>query len=49
MTYVDVGMNFDATLDEFANGVRLNSKVEQLSVADEKSGAGAQDPIIRQT
>jgi type II secretory pathway component GspD/PulD (secretin) len=49
MTYLDVGMNFDATLDEFANGVRLNSKVEQLSVADEKSGAGAQDPIIRQT
>jgi hypothetical protein len=28
MTYVDVGMNFDATLDEFANGVRLRSKVE---------------------
>ena len=49
LTYLDVGMNFDATLDEFANGVRLNSKVEQLSVADEKSGAGAQDPIIRQT
>ena len=49
LTYLDVGMNFDATLDEFANGVRLNSNVEQLSVADEKSGAGAQDPIIRQT
>jgi type II secretory pathway component GspD/PulD (secretin) len=49
ITYLDVGMNFDATLDEFANGVRLNSKVEQLSMADEKSGAGAQDPIIRQT
>lgn len=49
VTYIDVGMNFDATLDEFANGVRLNSKVEQLSMADEKSGAGVQDPIIRQT
>ena len=49
MTYLDVGMNFDATLDEFANGVRLNSKVEQSSIAEEKSGAGAQDPIVRQT
>jgi type II secretory pathway component GspD/PulD (secretin) len=49
MTYLDVGMNFDATLDESANGVRLNSKVEQLSMAEEKSGVGAQDPIIRQT
>jgi type II secretory pathway component GspD/PulD (secretin) len=49
MTYLDVGMNFDATLDEFANGVRLRSKVEQSSIAEEKSGVGAQDPIVRQT
>jgi type II secretory pathway component GspD/PulD (secretin) len=49
MTYVDVGMNFDATLDEFVNGVRLRTKVEQSSVAEEKSGVGAQDPVIRQT
>ena len=49
MTYIDVGMNFDATLDEFANGVRLRSKVEQSSIAEEKSGVGAQDPIVRQT
>jgi type II secretory pathway component GspD/PulD (secretin) len=49
MTYLDVGMNFDATLDEFANGVRLNSKVEQSSIAEERSSAGAQDPIVRQT
>jgi type II secretory pathway component GspD/PulD (secretin) len=48
-TYLDVGMNFDATLDEFANGVRLRSKVEQSSIAEEKSGVGAQDPIVRQT
>jgi len=48
MTYLDIGMNFDATLDEFVNGVRLRTKVEQLSVAEEKSGVGAQDPIIRQ-
>ncbi len=49
MTYLDVGTNFDATLDEFANGVRLNSKVEQSSIAEEKSFVGAQDPIVRQT
>jgi type II secretory pathway component GspD/PulD (secretin) len=48
-TYIDVGLNFDATLDEFANGVRLRSKVEQSSIAEEKSGVGAQDPIVRQT
>ena len=49
VTYLDIGLNFDATLDEFVNGVRLRTKVEQLSVAEEKSGVGAQDPIIRQT
>jgi type II secretory pathway component GspD/PulD (secretin) len=49
MTYIDIGMNFDATLDEFANGVRLRSKVEQSSLAPETSGVGAQDPIVRQT
>jgi type II secretory pathway component GspD/PulD (secretin) len=49
MTYLDVGLNFDATLDEFANGVRLRSKVEQSSIAEERSGVGAQDPIVRQT
>jgi hypothetical protein len=48
-TYLDVGMNFDATLDEFVNGVRLRTKVEQLSMAEEKSGMGPQDPVIRQT
>ena len=48
-TYLDVGMNFDATLDEFASGVRLFSSVEQSSIAEEKSGVGEQDPIVRQT
>jgi type II secretory pathway component GspD/PulD (secretin) len=48
-TYLDVGMNFAATVDEFANGVRLSSKVDQSSIAEEKSGVGPQDPIVRQT
>ena len=49
VTYLDIGMNFDATLDEFVNGVRLRTKVEQLGIGEEKSGLGAQDPIVRQT
>jgi type II secretory pathway component GspD/PulD (secretin) len=48
-TYIDVGMNFDATLDELANGARLRSKVEQLSIAEQTSGVGVADPIIRQS
>jgi type II secretory pathway component GspD/PulD (secretin) len=49
VTYLDVGLNFDVTLDEFVNGVRLRSRVEQSSVAEQTSGVGAQDPIIRRT
>jgi type II secretory pathway component GspD/PulD (secretin) len=48
-TYLDIGMNFDALLDEFPNGVRLKTKVEQLGVAEQMSGVGAQDPVIRQS
>lgn len=47
MTYLDIGMIFDATVDEFTNGVKLRSKVEQSSVAEERSGVGPQDPIVR--
>ncbi|MCU1253520.1 MAG: hypothetical protein JWQ49_6549 [Edaphobacter sp.] len=49
ITYIDVGMNFDVTLDELANGAMLRSKVEQLSTAEQTSGVGLQDPIIRQS
>jgi type II secretory pathway component GspD/PulD (secretin) len=48
-TYIDVGMNFDAMLDELANGAKLRSKVEQLSIAEQTSGVGVADPIIRQS
>jgi hypothetical protein len=48
-TYLDVGMNFDAGLDEFDNGVRLLSSVEQSGVAEQNSIAGVQEPVIRQT
>lgn len=49
VTYLDIGMNFDATLDEFSSGVRLRSKVEQSSIAPEQSSVGAADPVVRQT
>jgi hypothetical protein len=47
--YQDVGMLIEATADEFQNGVHLRSKVSQSSLAEDKSGLGAQDPIIRET
>jgi type II secretory pathway component GspD/PulD (secretin) len=43
--YVDVGLNLDAR----AYGPELRTKIEQTSVSDEKSSAGIQDPVIRQT
>ena len=49
VTYLDVGLNFDATLDESVNGVRLRTKAEQSSIAEGVSGLGPQDPIVRQT
>jgi type II secretory pathway component GspD/PulD (secretin) len=48
-TYLDVGLNFDATLDESVNGVRLRSKAEQSSLGADKSIAGIQEPVVRQT
>jgi type II secretory pathway component GspD/PulD (secretin) len=48
-TYLDVGMNFSAQLDEFANGVRLRSSVEQSSVGGQNTIAGVVEPVIRQT
>jgi type II secretory pathway component GspD/PulD (secretin) len=47
-TYLDVGMSFAATLDEFSNGVRLQSKVEQSSVGPSTNIAGVMEPVVRQ-
>ncbi|HTA87436.1 MAG TPA: hypothetical protein VK729_14280, partial [Silvibacterium sp.] len=35
-------------IEESADGVKLNTQVEQSSIAEEKSGLGTQDPIVRQ-
>lgn len=48
MTYVDVGMNFQANVDPIENGIRLRTSIEQSSIAEERSGTPAQDPVIRQ-
>jgi hypothetical protein len=45
--YMDIGLNIAASLE--VDGVRLYTQVEQSSVAEEKSGLGTQDPIVRQT
>jgi len=47
--YLDVGLNFNAMLDQDANGAKLSTKVEQTNVAEERSGVGPQDPVVRQT
>jgi len=49
MSYIDVGMNFDATLTATGEGAMLKSAMEQSSVAPEQSGVGPQDPILRQS
>jgi hypothetical protein len=49
VTYLDVGMNFDATLQASGNGAILKSSVERSATASEQSGVGPQDPIVRQT
>jgi type II secretory pathway component GspD/PulD (secretin) len=48
-TYLDIGMNFDATLTALENGALLKSSIEQSSLAPETSGVGPQDPVVRQT
>ena len=42
-------MNFSATLDEFANGVRLRTDVVQSSATEQTTIAGVVEPVIRQS
>ncbi len=49
LTYLDIGLNVSASLDESSQGLRLRTKIERLSVAtDEHSPSAADDPVIRQ-
>ncbi|MGA2852437.1 MAG: secretin N-terminal domain-containing protein [Terracidiphilus sp.] len=48
--YQDVGLNIEAGVDAYADGgLRLRSRIELSSLAEEKSGVGAQDPVMTQT
>jgi type II secretory pathway component GspD/PulD (secretin) len=48
--YLDIGMNFDTTVQDLPGGLYLKTKVEQSSLADEHmSGPLAPEPIVRQT
>ena len=48
-TYLDVGMNFDATLTSMGDRAMLKSSLEQSSVSPEASGVGPQEPILLHT
>jgi hypothetical protein len=47
-TYIDVGLNLDTRLREFADGVQVSAKVEQSNVADKQTIANVLEPVIRQ-
>ncbi len=49
-TYLDIGINLDATIDQFAEGLRLRSKFEQSSVAPiHQTIMGVEEPIVQQS
>lgn len=48
-TYLDVGMNFNVTLNIASGGVSLKSKVEQSSIGESSTIAGVTEPIVRQS
>ncbi len=47
--YLDVGLAIEFTVEARAGGVDLKSKVEQSTLAEDKSGVGPQDPVVRQS
>ncbi|MGH9586021.1 MAG: hypothetical protein ACRD3F_03655 [Acidobacteriaceae bacterium] len=49
MQYLDVGLSIEASVDGSPDHLKLHTRVEQSSVAEEKTVAGTQDPVIRQT
>jgi type II secretory pathway component GspD/PulD (secretin) len=48
-TYLDIGMSFDASIAELANGVRLKYKVEQSNLGTPVTISGVTEPVIRQS
>ena len=48
-TYLDVGMNFDATISVSGTSVQLKSKVEESSLDQPVTISGVTEPVIRQS
>jgi hypothetical protein len=47
--YVDIGLSIQASLEGTPENLRLRTKIEQSSLAEQKPGANSQVPVIRQT
>jgi len=47
--YKDVGFQLEAALNANSQGIQLQTKIEESSVSEERSGIGTQDPIFGQT
>lgn len=47
--YLDIGMAFDATLDDTPTGLQLKSKIEESSLGQPTTISGVTEPVIRQT
>jgi type II secretory pathway component GspD/PulD (secretin) len=48
-TYLDIGLNFDSTLNSYNSGAILKTKVEQSSLGQPSTIAGIQEPVVRQS
>jgi type II secretory pathway component GspD/PulD (secretin) len=48
-TYLDVGMNIDATLTQVGDNLQLKTKVEQSSIGESSTIAGVVEPVVRQS
>jgi len=49
MQYQDIGLSIEATVGGSPENLMLRSKIEQSSIAGEKSAAVAPDPVVRQS
>jgi len=47
--YQDIGLSIAVSLAGYGDGLQLYSKIEETSIAEEKSNVGIQDPIVKQS
>jgi type II secretory pathway component GspD/PulD (secretin) len=47
--YLDIGLAIQAQVDGGGDALRVQSKIEQSAIDEEKSGFGVEDPVVRQT